>query len=234
MLIVPLTGMQQDAFAHDLWLRLVRRWGNADPRAAATWAAALSGEKQDKRAEAMHQVAISWANADLKGAEGWVNSWPGGAGRDAALTTVAYEGARTDPVAALQIAVGLPPSQENSNLITYATSQWATKDAVGAWNWARETGDPETRAMLESNIVVTWAAQDPVAASQMVGQIASGRAQDDAIVGVAQHWVQRDPVAARKWVQQLSGNGGTQAVALRAVDAQIAASSPRASKKKAE
>jgi hypothetical protein len=46
--------------------------------------------------------------------------------------------------------------------------------------------------------------------------------------------VQRDPAAVRRWVQQLTGNGGTRAVALQAIDAQIAAAAPHVPKKRAE
>jgi len=200
---------------HDLWLRLLHRWGTLEPSEAAAWAESISGNGSAFSKEAMKRVAVAWAENDLQRAARWVEGWPDDTGRDSALTAIAYEGARTDPREALELATRFPATQENENLIVYSTSQWSGVNPQAAWEWAQRTEDATLRAMLESNIAVTWAAVDPVTASQKVNEIAPGRSQDDAIIGVAQHWVQFDPLAAKQWIMQVTMHADLRDTALR-------------------
>lgn len=219
-MLAELTARKQgDDRSHAEWQRLLRRWGRVDPHAAASWADSLPVSDSETRTEALNCVLIAWANSNLQAAAGWVSNWPDGAERDAALTAVAYEGARTNPVAAVQMAADMSPTQETWNLIGYAVSQWATIDPVAALQWTRQIEDVATREMLLSNVTIAWAASDPVQASRAMQELSSGRPCDDAIVGIAQHWVQIDRAAARQWLDRSACSPQSRAGALQAMSA---------------
>src|ERR1035438_6876755 len=113
----------------DLSDRLVRRWAELDAKGAAAWVTEnLMGTVRE---EAINGVAIVWANQDLAGATAWMRQLPED-DRESGLLSIAYEAARTEPVAALNLAAELPADQSREDLVVHAARQWASQDAQGA------------------------------------------------------------------------------------------------------
>ncbi len=64
--------------------RIANAWARQDPRAAASWAAAIADD--GARATAVGEVAAQWVAHDAPGARGWTLGLPAGTARDRALT----------------------------------------------------------------------------------------------------------------------------------------------------
>ena len=117
------------------------------------------------------------------------------------MMSVAYEAARSEPLAALQLAVQLPPATTRDELIRHATRQWASLDASDASQWAEQLEDAPLRAQVLADIVAIQAESNPEAAANLaLTAIPAGRGQDDALVGIVQQWSQQDPSQTASWV----------------------------------
>jgi hypothetical protein len=182
----------------ELNLRFVRRWAESDPGVAARWVAGLP---QDAAREALAEgVAILWANRSVDSAVDWALGL-GGAEGVRALTAIAYEAVRENPLASIEIAATLPESSARDDLVRHAASEWASTAPEAALDWVLQFEDPAMRNTVLSEIARTWGGADAVAAATLaVTAIEPGRAQDDAIMGIVQRWVQGDAEKAAGWV----------------------------------
>src|ERR1051325_7241720 len=70
-----------------LGARLVRRWAEHSPQAAADWA--LRTPAGPMRREAIQDAAIAWANADLAGAVEWARQLPADPEQQSGLLSIA-------------------------------------------------------------------------------------------------------------------------------------------------
>jgi hypothetical protein len=155
------------------------------------------------RRAALEQVAIAWANTDLPAAAGWVHALPEGDSKQAATLDLAYEAARTEPVAALELASTLPPTRERDDLLVHAVSQWSGTDSTTAAAWAMKVLDPSLRQRLVAAVAVASAEQDgAVAATLAASALGAGDEQDRTAVSIVQRWAQNSPQAAASWVSQ--------------------------------
>lgn len=188
--------------AGELGLRFLRRWAEDDPSAAAAWTSRFSeGSEGSGWRAAVEQVAMAWANADLPAATGWVWGLPAGEARNAATFALAYEAARTEPVAALELASRLPATRERDDLLAHAVSQWAGVDPALASTWAMAEEDPALRQRLVASVAIAVAASDsPAAVVLAVTGLDGGEEQDRAVVSIVQRWVQQAPPGAASWV----------------------------------
>lgn len=188
------------AESRQLSLRLIRRWAETDPRAAAAWVSQLPS--RPLYPEAVNQIAIAWANQDLPGVLDWLSGLPEGAVKKAAILSVSYEASRTDAASALDLAASLAASPERDDFLVFGISQWASADPGNAVLWAQQVADPLRQRLLAS-AAISLAERDGAAAAELVAtQLPPGDAQDRAAVAVAQRWVQKSPEAAASWVSQ--------------------------------
>src|SRR5690348_615754 len=183
-----------------LGIRLLRRWAETDPRAAAAWVSQLpSGPLYQ---EAVNQIAIAWANQDLPGALDWLTGLPEGAVKKSAILSVSYEASRTDAASALDLAASLAPSPERDDFLVFGISQWAGGDPGNAVLWAQQVAEPLRQRLLAS-AAISLAERDGAAAAELVAsQLSPGEAQNRAAVAVVQRWVQKSPEAAASWISQ--------------------------------
>jgi len=194
-----LDGWSGSATNRDLKLRLVRRWAENDPRAAADWVSQKA--TGDSRQEAINSVAIVWANRNLSEAVEWLRRLPADEERQGGLIKVAYEVARSQPIEALKLAIDWPASEARDDLIEHTAKQWASSAPEAAAEWAAQIPDAALRERALAGIATAWGAKDPVAAADLaVTSLAPGRQQDDAVVGIVQRWVQSKPEEAAAWV----------------------------------
>lgn len=182
--------------------QLVRRWGEHDPDAAATWAAGLPDG--DFAQSMVSQAAIAWANADLTAASGWARTLPDGSSRTTALSGIGFEAVRTAPIEALRIASEMTPGRDRNHLALQGAREWAASEPQAAMDWVGSMMDSPLREQLLATIAADYAERDPVDAAQLALEaLPPGRAQNNAIVGIVQRWVQTDPEPAAAWVSQI-------------------------------
>jgi hypothetical protein len=180
---------------------LQRRWADANPSAAASWATRLADFTQ--ALPLVQQAAIVWANKDMPAAVQWADSLPQGELRTSVITALGYEGARTASFEAFDLVAGLEPSLERDTLIEHMIRQWSATDANQALAWVQQVPDPALRQRLLSALATTAAQQDaPAAAALAADAIYPGPDQNRAAVAIVQRWAQVDPEDAASWVEQ--------------------------------
>lgn len=184
----------------ELLTRLVRRWAETDPAAAAMASLELGATT---RQEAIASLLPLWVYRDKEAARAWVNDLPPGEVRSAAQVTFAYEIAQTEPAMALELAMALPASPESDRLIAHSVMLWAASAPGDAAHWASQLDEPALRERLMATIATIWGNSDPVSAGKLaIESIPAGKAQADALVGIVQRWAQADPTAAATWVSK--------------------------------
>jgi hypothetical protein len=187
--------------AAELRQTLVRQWAEADPAAAALWAASLP---QDTLApDVFEQISIAWANSDLPAATQWLTTLAEGTNRNCAVLSAAYEAVRSEPVTALDLAMTLPVGLARDELLAHALSQYAAIDPEAAAAWAAKEPDTKLRQRLVEAVAVASAEQNPVAAASLAATALNpGPAQERAVVAIVQRWGQSAPEEAASWVSQ--------------------------------
>lgn len=166
-------------------------------------AAALLAELAPGRVrnEAEVELAVVWANQAPTEAILWARQISEPGERQRVLITVANEIARTEPIVALTVAIGLPADPARDNLVIHAAAQWAASEPTNAAIWAEQIPDAMLRQRVISAVTTEWAERDPHAAAKFAIEcIPPGRSQDDAVIGIVQRWSQTAPTHAASWV----------------------------------
>ena len=185
----------------EFFQRLVRRWAEADGRAAAAWAGQLPAGAV--REGALSSVAIEWGNVDLHSAVAWARQLPDTSERQTLLLAVSSEAVRAEPVEALRVAVELPADTQRDEVIRRAAMEWASRDAAGAVDWAEKIPDASLRSQVLAAATTAWADSAPESAATLaVESLPSGRLLDDTVVSLVQRWAQQQPEMAAAWVER--------------------------------
>ncbi len=103
---------------------LAERWLEKDPAGALAWAAQIRDAQQSRIFE--DRLATAWTRRDLKGALEWVQSQPSSK-RIYLLHCVLQEWTGSDPKAAREYVLALPPGPERSVGITTVASALGVK-----------------------------------------------------------------------------------------------------------
>jgi len=186
--------------AQDLSKRLIRQWTGTAPENAAAWLETLPPENQTAL---LDDVAITWANNNPTNAMNWAASLSDNAARSQALTAVAGEAVRSQPLMALQIALDLPASESRDDLIRRGAMQWASNDACSAAAWVNQIPAGDLRNQALSGVAIVWSASAPVdAANWALNELPPGRLLDDTVISIIQRWAQQDMNGATAWVKQ--------------------------------
>lgn len=201
--------------AQDLRMRLLRNWAEQDPAQAAEWL--LQQKAGALRANGVGSVAAAWSDRDSAAAISWVHQLEGEE-REAGLSRVAYELARTEPIEALRLAIEMAPSSERDDLLAHTASQWAGKEPQVAADWVSDVQDPSLRAKLLGSVLVTWSDQNPSEAAEFALKARDGDLTDAAVVGIVQRWAQQDPQTASRWVEQFPPGALREAAAENLID----------------
>jgi hypothetical protein len=202
--------LQTNSDVAELSELLARRWAELDPVAAGEWASAIAEDNSIGRS-LIEQVAVAWAEKDLSGAIDWIQTLAPAENKTAASIAVSYEVARTDPLAALELAGTLPSGSRRDDLLVHAVSQWAGSDADTAMMWAAKVPDQALRERLISAIAVASAEQNPSAAATLLVQnIDPGAILDRAAVAIVQRWAQQSPQDAADWVTRFPDSAARQ------------------------
>jgi hypothetical protein len=190
-------GLRRSEFG----MLLLRRWAEADPRAAATWA--LNLPVGDERNTLLQQAATLWAEQDLAAANVWVSGLSDAEMRQTVLLALAEETVRTQPVQALDMAGRLAPSPERDQLTIRALSEWATQEPVSAMRWLARVSDAGLQQQMQAALIPVIANVDGNSGAHLtVAWLKPGAEQERIAVAVAQRWAQESPSAAAEWVNR--------------------------------
>lgn len=179
--------------------RLVRRWAAETPALAASWITHQPpGPLQQELALA---IATIWANEKAAEATDWVRNWPESQ-KEAGITAVAYEIARTSPTNALWLASELSAGDARDELIRHAVGEWASADANLPIAWAAKMENSPLRTEVLATATLALSESDPEAAARLAIQaLPEGRKKDITVVGIVQRWTQKEPEKAADWVK---------------------------------
>ena len=147
--------------------RLLQRWAETDPEAAAQYVAQQPAS--DIRSDAMERVATVWANSDFDAAVGWAKSLPEADLQHESLAQIAYEAARTSPLDAMKLAVELPAGPARDDALSHVAGTWTAEDATAAIGWMQQVEDPVLRERMMAGALGVLGEQSPLEAAQMRG-----------------------------------------------------------------
>ncbi len=144
---------------------VARQWAQADPAAAAQWAAGLP-PGGGARGAALYQVATVWALADAPEAARWAATLPGGGGetRVRIWREIINDWADNDPPAAGTWLGTLPPGRDHDEAVGAYLPKVEPVEPERALAWAATVGDPEIRAGQVQDVLSRWVRRDPPAA----------------------------------------------------------------------
>jgi len=179
----------------------IRIWAQSAPSAAAGWATALPPGAN--RHFVLETASLAWgASDDPAAAAQWARSLRDEAERTLALTNIAGEAVRSEPLLALELARSLPEA-DRDELVPRAAMEWAVQDPEAAADWARRIPGESLRAKVLAGIATVWSDRDPVAGATLAAkELPAGRLQADAVVSIVQRWAQRSPADAAGWLLQ--------------------------------
>jgi hypothetical protein len=190
-------GAQRDSFAG----MLARELNEQGSEAVMRWAESVPEILPSYKQSAFRKACAAIAASDPAAAVRWAGEH---AGRDYAKGSsaiIAGRWANTDPQAALEWLMGLPPDPERNRAIADAFTQWIDFARVPAEGWLRaatpaEALDEAVRVMVRrtnqngsSEGAMAWAMQ-----------IEKPELRDEVVVALGRSWLRRDPAAARKWL----------------------------------
>jgi hypothetical protein len=157
-----------------------------------------------QRSQSLEPLAQEIAATNLSAAVGFRNEQGSfELEKASAMLEFAYEAARAEPIAALNLAMELPASDARDDLLAHAANQWAFRAPVAAAEWARQIVDDALRERLLAGIATEWGETDPRAAAGLaLESLSSGKPQDDALVGIVLRWAQKEPEVAADWVTE--------------------------------
>ena len=180
-------------------VRLIRRWAEQDPQAAASWV--KNPATGQKRVEEISALAVVWGGEDFDEAMAWAKELKDTSARNAGLTALAYEASRSDPMKAFRVVEELPNDASRGELITHTAVQWAASNPREAFDWVSKLPDQEMKQRLLVSVLTEWADSEPAAAANVaVGAFPAGKPQEDAVMGIVQRWVQKQPEEVGNWV----------------------------------
>src|SRR5204862_2319720 len=107
---------------------------DTQPAAQNTQPEARSSVALESPAQNSETIAL-WANTNLPAAISWAASLPESSTKNVVLTTLGYEAARHEPVAAIELARSLPANHDRDALLDHAINQSAVTDPASAQAW---------------------------------------------------------------------------------------------------
>jgi len=184
----------------DLKIRILRKWTDLQPVAAANWAAARVNDAE--RGQALEAVSLVWANHPDDAVLAWADNLENPHDRHTVLTAIAFERVRSHPLQALELAAEMDADNPRDDLIQVAVSEWAYHDPEGAMDWGLNIEDPELYEKVISRVAQVWGSRMPVLGGTLAATALSpGRSQNRASAAIAQRWGQSSPVEALDWVE---------------------------------
>ena len=137
------------------------------------------------RQQIAHRLAESRSPIE---AQNFIQQFEGQEGYDQLQTSLISGVARTDAVAARQLADQLADGNARDRVYVEVISQRAKTDPRDATRWLRNIGDETMRAAATGQLAMHWYQHDPGGASRWVASLPVGSLRDSAIVHMSSAW----------------------------------------------
>lgn len=155
-------------------------WAREDPAAALAWLDSRPSREPPDLDPYPSLYALALASRSFHQAVAWADHRADPRTRLLALHAVAGEWLRADPVAALDLALGLPDDPLRADLIARAAGEWAARAPDHALRWVWRLPDSAERSAALPAVILSYAEVDPSGARIMAeDEVAPGRAQND-------------------------------------------------------
>ncbi len=190
-------GAQRDSFVG----MLARELHEQGSEAVMSWAESVPEILPSYKQTVFHKACAAIAASDPEAALRWSDEH---AGRDYAKGSSAIISGRwanSDPQAALEWLMGLPPDPERDHAIADAMVQWLDFARVPAESWLR-TATPSEALDEAVRVMVRRTNQrgSPEGAVAWAQQIHDPKLRDEVILAVGRAWLRREPAGARSWL----------------------------------
>jgi hypothetical protein len=155
----------------------------------------------ERRNEAVHIIAQTWAAIDSEAALIWARDLPRRLERGLAMQEVFSVMAKSDPISALRLAGETLNTPEC--VWPIIVEQWAKKDGQGALSWVNQQPKGELYNSMIQSILSVESQKDPYQAASLVSEaFESGAVTFDSVALVLREWSKTDLPAATAWVGQ--------------------------------
>jgi hypothetical protein len=181
-------------------LAIARRWIEADPEKALSFARQISGT--EVKTTFLRQLLVSWAERDAAAAMAWTIQLSETTERMAAMATISTTLAASDPRSALELAIQHGADQEDAGgLLENLAMQWAERETSTALKWVGTQPNSEWHDRLIARVAFVLAKSDPrSAAFHVAEEMEPGPMQDEAAISILHQWAMIDSESAAQWV----------------------------------
>ena len=124
--------------------------------------------------------------------------------RAASISSLMQDWAKTDPLAALEMAATLPAGQLRTDAFTAACGAWASEHPVDAAKWAASHLTGPLAGEVLGIVAGAWAEKNPAAAAAWVSGLPSVVMSENATAAVVSSWATQDPQATAQWIASFS------------------------------
>jgi hypothetical protein len=174
-------------------------WAAEDLDGVIEWAAGL--ENRQDLATALDGITWTWAQKDPTAVYEYATQIEDEFLRNQMFLSTAKMTSHQDPVGTTEWAASFPTgSQEREQALSYSLFQWASKDVMGAVDFALELEDPKVRDSSLLSVARSWAVQDPAAATEWIESFENESARRQAWATSARQWAEKDPAGLASWM----------------------------------
>ncbi len=205
--------------------RLMTKWAESDPKAAADFASKLPAGRA--RSFLISRLAEEWASSDLDSAIAWATRLPDARNRETALWKITPQWAETDPEGVLTFVQSLPAGHTRSRILERMAFVLGLLDPAKAIEFANRLPHGSNQDSFIANIAYGMAFDSPRDAAIFVSNLPAGEAQKFAALDVARVWLSTDPQSAAAWVSAFPA-GETREKVVRNLVPQWASADPKA------
>lgn len=168
--------------------------------------AQLNGLPKSAEREAMRaQLYQAWAALDFDAAWKAAQADPLDQQNRGALTgAVLAVKARSDPMAALQLAMGMGMGTKRATAISRVFDEWSKKDVVAAFKYCQTHPEIPLEGYIFISSLKKLAETDAHKAAELIMSINDSMRRNSLLTNMVESWVERDPNAALRWAQSLA------------------------------
>lgn len=161
--------------------------------------------KTQEREALRAQLYAAWAELDFDAAWRAVQADPlDQKSRGALSGAVVAVKARTDPMAALELAMSLGMGTKRTTVISSIFTEWSKKDVAAALNYSLTHPEIPLESFMFISSLKKMAETDAHQAAGLVMNINDSMRRNSLLTSIVESWVERDPNAALRWAQSLT------------------------------
>jgi hypothetical protein len=158
------SGLPDGDLRNHAFYEIARTQVRQDPAGAAAWATPLAGEKGGSAA--VYGISSEWGARDGASTAKWLDTLSGDQSKSYGPAFAGW--AKSDPLAASQRIVTMPPSENRNNAIGGMVYSYRWEDPVSAITWANQITDLKGRQEVLSLSAEAYLKKDPAGATAWI------------------------------------------------------------------